>query len=475
MDMVENEAPAIAEEVAGWLCSLEAKALPAGVVEMSRKLVLDVAGLSIAARREDYIAATLAAVDRPSGDRPSGDRAPGDQQGACTALGHAGAYDAFGAALVNGTAAHGEDYDDTFEGGPVHSGAVILPAVVAACEREALGGERLLIGIAGGVELMCRLSLVAPKAIHEAGFHPTAVLGAVAAAGGVGAALGLSRPQLVNALGIAGSMASGIIEYLAEGSWTKRMHAGWAAQSGIRAALMARGGFTGPRTLFEGEHGLFHGFAPSRRPDFKPVRNLPGGGWVIETIAFKPYACGTMTQPFIDCAIRLAETGVPASEIEDILCEVGDGTVPRLWEPLAVKHNPPTPYAAKFSTPFCIALGFLERKAGLAQFTAAKIADPALRGFAAKVRYVVNPKDEYPKNFTGHLKARLKSGRVLEFRQPHMRGGAHAPLSDAEIAAKFRDNALHGGWTAAKAAELEALSRRLFTLPTLQALQAFRG
>jgi 2-methylcitrate dehydratase PrpD len=149
--------------------------------------------------------------------------------------------------------------------------------------------------------------------------------------------------------------------------------------------------------------------------------------------------------------------------------------VHRLWEPLAAKHNPPTPYAAKFSTPFCIALGFLERKAGLAQFTQAKIADPALRRFAAKVRYAVNPSDEYPKNFTGHLKARLKDGRVLEFRQPHMRGGAHAPLSEAEIAAKFRDNARHGGWTAAKAAELEALSRRVFTLPSLAPLQAFRG
>jgi 2-methylcitrate dehydratase PrpD len=322
---------------------------------------------------------------------------------------------------------------------------------------------------------MCRLSLVAPKAIHKAGFHPTAVLGAVAAAGGVGAALRLSPAQLVSALGIAGSMASGIIEYLAEGTWTKRMHAGWAAQSGIRAALMARGGFLGPRTIFEGEHGLFHGFAPSRAPEFAPLRDLPGQDWVIETVAFKPYACGTMTQPFIDCAIRLAETGVAAEEIEDVLCEVGEGTVHRLWEPLAVKHRPPTPYAAKFSTPFCIALGFFDRKAGLAQFTEAKIADPDLSAFASKVRYVVNPEDEYPKNFTGHLRARLQDGRTLEFRQPHMRGGAHAPLSEEEVETKFRDNAVYGAWTLAQAAAFEALSRRIFALPALGALRDFRA
>ena len=145
---------------------------------------------------------------------------------------------AAGAAFVNGTAAHGEDFDDTFEGGPVHAGAVIVPAVLAACERHVRTGAPALLGIAVGVEMMCRLSLVVPKAVHKAGFHPTAVFGAMAAAAGVGAALGLDRRQMVDALGIAGSMAGGIIEYLAEGAWTKRLHPGWAAQSGLRAALL---------------------------------------------------------------------------------------------------------------------------------------------------------------------------------------------------------------------------------------------
>ena len=143
-----------------------------------------------------------------------------------------GTLSAASAAFVNGTAAHGEDFDDTFEGGPVHAGAVIVPAVLAACERHGRDGAAALIGIAVGVEVMCRLSTVVPKAVHKAGFHPTAVFGAMGAAAGVGAALGLNRRQIVDALGNAGSMASGIIEYLAEGAWTKRLHPGWAAQSG---------------------------------------------------------------------------------------------------------------------------------------------------------------------------------------------------------------------------------------------------
>lgn len=451
--------PAVAETIAAWLAAAQPKSLPPATVEMARKLFLDVAGLCIAARHEDYITATLAAVDRG---------------GVCTALGHSGGFDAFGAALINGTAAHGEDFDDTFEGGPVHSGAVIVPAVMAACEREGLGGERLLVGIATGVELMCRLSLVAPQATHKAGFHPTAVFGALAAAGGVSAALGLTAQQATSALGIAGSMASGIIEYLAEGTWTKRMHAGWAAQAGLRAALMARGGFLGPRTVLDGVHGFYHAFAPSVPPDFSQLLDRLGQRWVIETVAFKPYACGTMTQPFIDCAIQLAKSGVHAEDITEIRCEVGEGTVHRLWEPLAVKHHPQTPYAAKFSTPFCMAVGFFDHRAGFAQFTEARIRDEAVLRLASKIRYVINPHDEYPRNFTGHLHATLKDGSVHEFRQPHMRGGAHAPMAMVEFETKFLDNALYGGWNRETADRFAQMSRTLFSHPRLTSVQEFR-
>jgi 2-methylcitrate dehydratase PrpD len=445
-----------AETVAGWLEQSRSDAFPETAVATARRLFLEVAALCLAARHEPYVAATIAAADRG---------------GPCTAIGHPARFDAFSAALVNGTAAHGEDYDDTFEGGPVHSGAVIVSAVLAACERERLGGDRLLVGLVTGAELLCRLSLVAPMATHKAGFHPTGVFGALAAAGAVGAALRLPRQQLVSALGIAGSMASGIIEYLAEGTWTKRMHAGWAAQSGVRAALMARGGFLGPRTVLEGAHGFYRAFAPSRQPEFEPLLDGLGSRWVMETIAFKPYACGTMTQPFIDCAIALAREGVDAGDVHDIVCEVAEGTVHRLWEPIASKHQPPTPYAAKFSTPYCMAVGFIDGKAGLAQFTEARLHDPEVLALAGRIRYVINPDDEYPRNFTGHLRVTLRDGSEREIRQPSMRGGAHAPLSPAEFHAKVRDNALHGGWSDASATQLLRLSDDLFTLPTLDALR----
>src|SRR5712675_1475449 len=295
---------AVAEHLAAKITALDPARLPASVRRKCEDLLIDVIGLCVTSRREPYVQSAIAGWD---------------DEGACTAVGQARPMSAAGAAFVNGTAAHGEDFDDTFEGGPVHAGAVIVPAVLAACERHRLHGQAALLGIAVGVETVCRLGLVAPKAVHKAGFHPTAIFGAMGAAAGVGAALRLNARQIVDALGIAGSMAGGIIEYLAEGTWTKRLHAGWAAQSGLRAALLARAGFVGPRTVFEGVHGLFNGFAHTTHGDYAALTGDFGTRWVTDTLAFKPYPCGTMAQPYIDCAKRLAARGVRAEDISEIV------------------------------------------------------------------------------------------------------------------------------------------------------------
>jgi 2-methylcitrate dehydratase PrpD len=443
--MTSPREPSVAEQLARRIAALKPAALPSGVRQKCEDLLIDVIGLCAAARRTDYVARALRAWD---------------DDGACTAVGHGRRLSAAGAAFVNGTAAHGEDFDDTFEGGPVHAGAVVLPAVLAACERGNAPGAAALIGIAVGAETLCRLSLVVPKAIHRAGFHPTAVLGAIGAAAGVGAALALEERQLVDALGSAGSMAGGIIEYLAEGAWTKRLHAGWAAQSGLRAVLLGRAGFLGPRTVLEGVHGLFQGFAHSREGDYAALTETFGQRWVLETLAFKPYPCGTMAHPYIDCARRLAARGVRAEEIEALVCEVAEGTLHRLWEPLAQKRRPPNGYA-----PYCIAAGFKRGGVGLDAFTDEAARDQAVLGVAAKVRYVVDPKNPYPANYTGHIRALLRDGRVVEERQPHLRGGAREPLSRAELEEKFSANARHGGWRDEKIAAALALARTLFDGP----------
>ena len=447
----------VAEQLAARIVALKSSDLPPGVRSVSDNLLIDVAGLCVVARNEDYVQSSLAGLE---------------DDGPCTAIGHARTLTAAGAAFVNGTAAHGEDFDDTFEGGPVHAGAVIVPAVLAACERHNRDGASALLGIAIGSEVMCRLSTVVPKAVHKAGFHPTAIFGAMGAAAGVCAALGLNEKQTVDALGIVGSFASGLIEYLAEGTWTKRLHAGWAAQSGYRAALLARGGFSGPRTVFEGVHGLFHGFANKIPDDVKALDDF-GARWVIETLAFKPYPCGTMAHPYIDCARRLAAQGIKADDIEEIVCEVGEGTVHRLWEPLAAKQRPPNGYAAKFATPFLLASGFVHDGVGLDSFTEEAVRDERVRALAAKVRYEIDPNNPYPDIFTGHIRATLNDGRVVEERQPHFRGGAQEPLTREEIEQKFVRNAMHGGWDEARSVKALALLKAFFNKPV--DLSAWRG
>jgi 2-methylcitrate dehydratase PrpD len=153
-----------------------------------------------------------------------------------------------------------------------------------------------------------------------------------------------------------------------------------------------------------------------------------------------------MTHPYIDCARRLAARGVKAEDVREIVCDVGEGTVHRLWEPLAAKHKPANGYAGKFSQPYCIATGLVRGNVGLGDFTDAAVQEARVLALAAKVRYRIDPANPYPNAFTGHVRATLNDGGVVEEHQPHFRGGAKEPLTRPDIEDKFDLNCRHGGW-----------------------------
>ena len=169
-----------------------------------------------------------------------------------------------------------------------------------------------------------------------------------------------------------------------------------------------------------------------------------------------------MTHPYIDCAKRLAARGIQADDVVEITCEVAEGTVHRLWEPLADKQRPPNGYAAKFSTPYCLAVGFVRGGVGLDAFTDDAVRDPATLAVAARVRYRIDPQNPYPREFTGHIRATLADGRVIEERQPHFRGGAREPLTRADIEDKFALNCRHGGWDERKTKTALAIAKSLY-------------
>ena len=449
----------VSELYAGFLSGLSIDGLSEEAVHIAKKNLVDAVGLCIASRRQDYMRRILAGCE---------------DLGRCTAIGHPDSRNAADAALVNGVAIHGEDFDDTLEGAPIRVGAMVIPAVLAEAEQSGLSGERVVLGIVAGLESVCRLNHVAAGHMHRAGFHPVGVIGALGSAAGVGVALGLDRDRLAAAFGIAASFSSGIIEYLADGAWTKRLHPGWAAQSGLKAARIAATGFFAPRTVFDGEHNFFKAFAPTAVPEYRHVTESLGTDWYMTRIVFKPYACGTMIHPYIDCARRLARRVGNPDEIERIECDTGEGLVHRLWEPLASKHRPPSGYAAKFSMPFCMALGFFDDDAGLAQFSDEKASDPRLVEFASKISYRIDPENEYPRNYSGHMDVTLKSGDKIKLSQPHMRGGVREPLAYQEIVDKFHSNAKRGGWSERLCARFLEFCEKIEFAPDLGGLREFR-
>ena len=440
----------IAEEFSSWSKTLSVKDIPEKTQSTLKFLLKDICGIILSARNENYVK-SLVETYKGSGNLVS--------------LGHSERFDLFSSAIIAGTAAHGEDFDDTFEGNPMHVGATMIPAMLSAAQKFNLNGDQILKGLTIGSELICRLALVAPTAMHKQSFHPTAVCGTFGVAAGLSSVLDLTEKQMVSALGIAGSFTSGIIEYLAEGSWTKRVHPGWSANSGMNAALIAKSGFYGPRTVFEGEHGFFEAFALKEiERDYSHLTDGLGNRWENQNLAFKPFACGTMAQPFVDCAIKIRKKIKNLNNISSITAKVGEGTVHRLWEPLKEKKNPSTPYSAKFSVPYCVAVGFIRGDAGLNEFNEKSINDKQILNLASKVNYEIDQNNEYPKNYTGTLICKTSENEFTEH-QPCFRGGIKEPLTKDDIDKKYNANLNYSKISEENKKNLNNFIETLFTKP----------
>ena len=440
----------ISEDFSKWAKNLSTKDISDKSKKTLNYLIKDICGIILSARNENYVQSLVKAYKG---------------SGKFISLGHGSDFDISSSAIIAGTAAHGEDFDDTFEGNPMHVGACMIPAILAAAQRFNLNGDQILKSLAVGTELMCRLALVAPTAMHKQGFHPTAVCGTFGVAAGLSSVLNLTEKQMVSSLGIAGSFTSGIIEYLAEGSWTKRIHPGWSANSGINSVLIAQTDFYGPRTVFEGDHGFFSAFAIKEvKRDYSKLTDSLGSRWEIENLAFKPFACGTMAQPFVDCAIKLRDKIKDFKKIKSIKAKVGEGTVHRLWEPSKEKKKPSTPYSAKFSVPYCVAVGFLRKDAGLKEFDDKSINDKEILDLANKVEYEVDPNDEYPKNYTGTLTCITEEGEFTEH-QPCFRGGRKQPLTENDIDKKFNANLNYSKINDTEKNNIKDFIKNIFTKP----------
>jgi 2-methylcitrate dehydratase PrpD len=447
----------LARELVGALRAAARTPLPEEVAVAARLHLLDACGVGLAAAGSPVGAAYRDLAQ---------DVARG---GPATVFGQAAGAAAADAALVNGGLIHSLEYDDTHTASIQHGSAVIAAAALAVGEAQGASGAALLGAFARGWEVLIRFGLAAPARFHAHGFMSTSVGGALASALLASELLGSSEDQSVAALGISLSQASGVMEFLTNGSSVKSLHPGWAAHGGIIATLLARSGMTGPETSLEGRHGLFRQFAGDEEaPErFRALIGDIGRKWHLPDAAYKFYPCCHYLHPFVEAAGVLAQRGIGAEDAARILCRVPEGEAPVICDPWERKQTPETGHAARWSLPIAVAARLVDGKVDLATFESP--ASAAVRELARRIRWEPLPAARFPERFEAEIVCETKAGRTETVRIDDVYGNRTRPPGEEPIRAKFRANARRS-LPAAASASVERAVGELAGAPDLGAL-----
>ncbi|SDR48195.1 2-methylcitrate dehydratase PrpD [Paraburkholderia fungorum] len=424
----------LAQSLARFTLDLQLAAIPDTVWNKSVHHIVDAIGLAFASHNFPFAKAGLAGI------RAAG--AAGDS----TVIGGGDKLSPRDAAFANGYLMHGLDFDDTHPASIVHPTVACLPAALAIAEARDMSWGELITAYAAGMETAIRLGRAVKGGFHHVGFHATGIVSHFSAAIVAGKLLELSLDQLVSAQGIAGSTTSGIQVFLENGAWTKRMHPGWGALSGITAAHMAQAGFAGPDRPYEGKFGLFdtHLQALAGEVDADSIAEGLGRQWTLLDTSIKPYPVCHFIHGCAEAALQLREQTGSIDRIAGITCELPAATLAIVAEPAAAKRVPKSDYEAKFSAQFVIAACLLRGRFTLAELSDESLRDPDILMLAAKVDCVAETESQFPKYFSGAVSVRLVDGGTLRVKVPINLGSGERALSLTEIVAKFRGNASIG-------------------------------
>ncbi|CAN5193227.1 hypothetical protein BH18ACT12_BH18ACT12_17110 [soil metagenome] len=362
-----------AERFATWALELELGAVPPLVVEAAKLHMLDVLGCGLAAHGLGVATEGRSTMVELGGEPEA------------SVIGLDTGLPAANAAFANAMLCHGLDGDDTHSDAFSHVATGVVPAALAVAEAHGSTGRELLTAVIAGNELVTRIGMARPGAFHERGFHPTAIcgiFGATAAAARLG---GSSAGDAASALGIAGSMASGLFAYLDDATATKPVHPAWAAHGALLAARLAAHGAEGPPGVLEGRFGVFHAFLDTRIYLEPQLADL-GERWETLRIAFKPYPACHFIHGSLGATGTLCD-GIDPSEIDDVVVFVPEAGVSLVLEPAASKVAPRTDYEGKFSLQYSTAAMLVHGRVGLATYTPEALADPLVLYLARKVRY----------------------------------------------------------------------------------------
>jgi 2-methylcitrate dehydratase PrpD len=399
--------------------------IPAPVAARARMLLLDLAGNIIRGRETESTPAVLSAIG-----------ALGLAQGASRVLGDSHRYAPAGAALLQGVLAHSLDFDDTHAAGTLHPGAPVIPAALAAAEMANASGATTLAAIIAGYEVICRVALALPAAEHyDRGFHPTATCGAFGAAAAAARVFGLDADGVASALGIALSQSAGSLQFLHNGSWTKRFQVGWSAMAGLCAATLAAKGFKGAGEAIEGKHGFLRAYAPAPRP-LRATQDL-GSVYELMATAVKPYPSCRYGHAGIDAALNLrAELGLQPQEISQVIYGLSNAGMLLVGAPADKKADPKNIVDGQFSAPFVLAAALATGAVNWDSY--GLLHDTRIRTLLPKIRceHDADIEAEFPANMSGKLTIHARGG-VFVKKVVVPRGEPDNFLSNEELLAKF--------------------------------------
>lgn len=412
-------------ELAQFAAQATFRDLPTSVVARAKDLIVDSFGVQLVASTKPWSKIIYRYV-MALGGRPEctivnyGDRAPAPQ-----------------AAFVNASFAHGIEMDDTLRHALLHIGCVVIPAALAVGEQRRSDGREFLLAVAIGCEVSARVALSmsyaspAAQAVHRTSFAGT--FGAAAAASKL---LRLDHEVTLNALSIAGSHSCGVKEYLLTGGSVKRMHAGLAAEGGVRSALLARDGLTGPPTILEGDWGVSR-VGSMGHPKPVEITDSLGREWRWMEAAYKRYAQDYALHSMTDAlSLILAEHPVEADDVEEIAVRCAETT-----HLLVGTRDPQEVTEAHFSANFSLALRLVKGGAGFREYTEENLWDPQVRRLAQRIRLERDEEMDrlYPDKQSAHVTVLLKNGTKYEARVDSAKGTAENPLSSEELQDKFRN------------------------------------
>jgi 2-methylcitrate dehydratase PrpD len=415
-----------AQDLGSFTASLSGRTIPRDVRRAVTRHVLDAVGVALAASAASAGTPVVDAVRAWGGTRES------------SIIGSDATVPAQAAGLANGVLVHALDFDDTHVSSLVHPSSVVVPAALAVAEETGCTGAETVTACVIGYEVAARIGAAMSERVLARGLYPTGFVGPFASAAVAARLWGLDGTEIAHALGIAGSQSSGLFASVADGSETKRFLPGWAAHAGIVAADLARRGMTGPGDGFERRGGFFGAYLDGETGDAARVARGLGYEWETLRIAIKPYPASHFVHAFMDAARGL---GVHAADVDEVVCFVPEQALAAVAEPRRAKIAPATPYAARFSLPFSVAVVMTGGRDALDLFDEDARTDRRVLSLAERVRAVADPALPFPETYGGRMTVLLRDGRERHVTELVNRGHPDRPLSDDEVRTKFFSNA----------------------------------